>query len=209
MVKIAILGPGTVGSAVAKALSSKGHQIVFATRDPASDKIKKMLDETKGSTADIVANALKDAEVVFLTTPWSATEEVLKNAGNFNGKVLVDATNPIGPNLTLAVHGTTSGAEEVSKWATGARVVKAFNTIGCEHYLNPQFGTEKADLYVCSSDADAKKLVMGLGAELGFEPIDCGPITTARMTEPLALLWIFLAYPMKWGRNHAFKLIRK
>jgi predicted dinucleotide-binding enzyme len=179
------VGPGTVGTCLAKAFASKGHPIIFASRDPTSAKIKQLLAEIKGSTADSIQNAVKEGDLIFLTTPWSGTEEAIKNAGDLTGKIVVDCTNPLGPNLTyrrnricdltiprITVGTTSSGGEEVAKWAVGAKVVKAFNTIGCEHYTNPQFGAEKADLYVCSNDADAKRLVMGLAAELGFEPVD-------------------------------------
>jgi predicted dinucleotide-binding enzyme len=124
------------------------------------------------------------------------------------GKVLIDCTNPIGPNFTSAVGPTTSGAETVARWAEGARVVKAFNTTGFNVMEQPGFGAEAASMFICGDDAAAKSDVTALAEQLGFEVVDCGPLANARLLENLALLWISLAR-QGLGRDIAFKLLRR
>ncbi len=208
MVQIAVIGTGSVGAAIALALSKKGYQVTFGSRDPKSEKSQKVAQESQVKI-DSVENAIKHSEVIFLATPWDGTLQAVKSFGDLQGKVLVDMTNPIGPNLTLAVGKDTSGGEEVAKVALNAKVVKAFNTMGCNLYLEPDFGGQKADLYIAGDDKGSKDLLAKIGTSLGFDIVDCGGIQMSRYTEPLALLWINLAYPQKWGRNHAFKLLKK
>jgi 8-hydroxy-5-deazaflavin:NADPH oxidoreductase len=126
------------------------------------------------------------------------------------GKVLIDATNPLLPNLAGVEYGTTtSGAEQVAGWAHGARVVKAFNTVGFNIMANPAFGAGRAVMFYCGDDAGAKGMVKPLVDDLGFESVDAGPLSQARLLEPLALLWISLALVHGQGREIAFSLLRR
>ena len=126
------------------------------------------------------------------------------------GKVLIDAVNPLLPDLSGLVLGTTtSAAEQVASWARGAKVVKAFNTVGSNIMENPVFGQDKPVLFFCGDDASAKGKVKQLADEVGFEGVDAGPLTQARLLEPLALLWISLAFKAGLGREIAFKLLRR
>jgi predicted dinucleotide-binding enzyme len=97
----------------------------------------------------------------------------------------------------------------VASWARGAHVVKAFNTVGANIMSNPRFGQVAPVLFYCGDDAGAKKTVHGLVAELGFDAVDAGPLTQARLLEPFALLWISLAYGAGLGREIAFQLLRR
>ncbi len=143
-------------------------------------------------------------------TPWATTAEAIKAAGNLSGKILVDATNPLKPDLSgLAIGHTTSAGEEVARLAPGARVVKAFNTIGAVHMTNPRFGDQRASMFICGDDAAAKRTVASLAEALGFEPVDVGPLSQARLLEPLAMLWISMAFAYGHGPNIAFKLLHR
>ena len=123
---------------------------------------------------------------------------------------MIDATNPLLPDLSgLALPNTTSGAEQVAGWSRGAKVVKAFNTVGSNIMDNPAFGADKPVLFYCGDDSQAKSNVKRLAGELGFEPLDAGPLTQARLLEPFALLWITLALKQGLGREIAFKLLRR
>jgi len=147
---------------------------------------------------------------VVLATPWAAAREAVKAAGDLSGKILIDATNPLKPDLSgLALGHTTSAGEEVARWATGARVVKAFNTTGARNMADPRLGGQSASMFLCGDDAAAKKTVAGLAEALGFEPVDAGPLAQARLLEPLAMLWISMAYAFGHGPNIAFKLLRR
>jgi len=204
--KIAILGGGNVGGALGKKLGQKGHHITYGTRDPNSEKIKALLSQTPNSSASTNAEAVKAADVVILSTPWEATKEVILSAGDLTGKVVIDATNPLA-KMALAVGHTTSGGEQVASWAKGAKVVKAFNTIGYNIMENPESNGVKADLHIAGDDPEAKKIVANIAKDVGFVPLDVGGLTQARLTEPLAMLWISMAYAVGHGREHFFKYL--
>ena len=123
---------------------------------------------------------------------------------------MIDATNPLRPDLSGLVLGhNTSAGEEVARWAEGAKVVKAFNTTGAQNMANPKFGGQRASMFICGDDAAAKKAVATLAEALGFEPVDAGPLAQARLLEPLAMFWISMAYAHGHGPNIAFKLLRR
>jgi predicted dinucleotide-binding enzyme len=98
---------------------------------------------------------------------------------------------------------TDSAGEAVARWAKGAKVIKALNTTGSGNMLNPRYGNEALSMFMCGDDTDAKKLVTGLIADLGFEPVDAGGLTQARYLEPLAMLWISMAYRYGTARTSA------
>jgi predicted dinucleotide-binding enzyme len=109
----------------------------------------------------------------------------------------------------LALGYTTSGAESVSGWAPGARVVKAFNTTGSGNMMDADYRGQRPTMFFCGDDASAKEITAGLAEELGFEPCDCGPLMVARYLEPVAGLWVQLAYREGLGTDIAFKLLRR
>jgi len=210
-VKIGIIGAGNVGGTLGRAWAAKGHAVVFGARDPRGPKVQELVKATAGTArAATPAEAAAHGEVVLLATPWAAAQAALRGAGDLTGKILIDATNPLRPDLSgLTLGHTTSAAEEVARWAPGAKVVKAFNTIGAQHMANPRFGTQSASMLICGDDAAAKKAVLALAEVLGFDPVDAGPLTQARLLEPLAMLWISLAYAYGHGADIAFKLLRR
>src|SRR5262249_45574150 len=123
---------------------------------------------------------------------------VLRAADDLRGKVLIDATNPLvmspeGLRQGLVIGHTSSGAEQVARWAEGARVVKAFNTTGWQNMVDPVYESQGLSMFLCGDDAEAKKVVAGLAEQLGFEPVDVGPLRSARYLEPLGMLWIDMA----------------
>jgi 8-hydroxy-5-deazaflavin:NADPH oxidoreductase len=209
--KIGIIGAGSVGGTLGTGWVGKGHEVVFGVRDPGGGRVRELTQATGGrARAASVREAAGPAEVVVLATPWGATREAIEAAGPLRGKVVIDATNPLTPDFSrLTIGHTTSAAEQVAGWAPGARVVKAFNTIGAQHMANPVFGGQRASLFLCGDDAAAKQTVATLGEALGFEPVDCGPLTQARLLEPLAMLWISLANAYGQGPEIAFRLLRR
>ncbi len=137
------------------------------------------------------------------------TRETLSSAGNLTGKVVVDATNPFGPDGGLAVGHTTSAGELVASWAPGARVVKAFNSTGAGNMSDSNYGGVRLTMFICGDDPGAKQAVAGLAEELGFEAVDAGLLAVARYLEPLAGLWVTLAYRLGLGPDIAFALLRR
>ena len=208
--KIAILGSGHVGATLGKAWAARGHEITFGVRDPKGHKAQDAVKATGGKAHALSPKeAATAAEVVVLATPWANTQDAVRSAGEFAGKVVVDATNPLAEDFTsLALGHTTSAAEEVARWAKGGRVVKCFNTIGAEHMATPKVAGQSATMFLCGDDAAAKKTAERLAKELGFDALDAGPLRQARLLEPLAMLWISLAFQQKLGTGIAFKLLR-
>jgi predicted dinucleotide-binding enzyme len=171
--------------------ADKGHKITFGRRESNRE-------------------AAAGAEVVVLSVPWPVASGALRTAGDLAGKILIDCTNPLTDDLQgLSVGLTTSAAEQVAGWAQGAKVVKAFNTIGAVNFGNAKFGGELADGFYCGDDAAVKDVVKGLVQDAGMNPVDVGPLRNGRWLEAMAMLWIDLAVNQKQGTNHAFKLLRR
>ena len=209
--KIGIIGSGNVGGTLGVRFATAGHAVVFASRKPESAEMAELTARAgNGASAATAAETVAESEVILLATPWPATQEILKGVGGLAGKVLVDATNPLLPSLAGLEYGTTtSGAEQVAVWAPGARVVKAFNTIGVNVMANPSFGGTKPVLFYCGDDAAAKAQVGELASAIGFDARDAGPLTQARLLEPFALLWISLALQHGYGRGIGFQLLER
>lgn len=208
--KIAIIGAGNVGGALGRRWAALGHRVVFGVRDPGSQKVKKTVDAAgANASAAGVEEAASDAEVVVLTTPWEAARDAIDAAGDLEGKILVDCTNPLAGLEGLAIGHDTSAGEKIAHWAKGARVVKAFNTTGANNMADADYGEREVVMPICGDDADAKAVVAGLAEDIGFEAIDAGDIESARLLEPLAMLWIHLAYAQGFGREFGWSIVRR
>lgn len=209
--KIGIIGSGTVGSVVGPRWASKGHSIIYGSRDPAGDKMTALLDEI-GSAAQAVGieHVAKGCDAVLLATPFGATEEVIGIAGGLSGKIVLDATNPLSKDLSgLTLGFDDSGAEQVSRWAPGASVAKVLNMTGAGNMDNPDYSGKAASMFVCSDDDEAKSVASQLASDLGFDVVDSGPLANARLLEPMALLWINLALQLGHSPDIAFRLLRR
>lgn len=209
--KIGIIGSGNVGGTLGKRWARCGHQVVFSSRNPEAAAIQELV-EAAGPTARaaLAAETVLTSDILLLATPWPATREIVEGLGRLDGKILIDATNPLLPRLAGLEHAnTTSGAEHIAEWASGARVVKAFNTIGREVMENPQFPAGKAVMFYCGDDTHAKSQVRQLADDLGFDARDAGPLQQARLLEPFALLWISLAMVQGYGRQFGFQFMNR
>ncbi len=200
--KIAILGRGNVGGALGAGWEKHGYQVIYGVREPSKYK-----DALKTVS---VKEAAQASEVVVLAVPWNAVPAALHAAGDLRGKILLDATNPLLPELAgLDTPEGISGGEQVASLVPGVPVVKIFNTTGYPNMANPDYGGQPATMFYCGDDESAKRIAAGLAEDLGFEPVDAGPLRQARCLEPLALLWINLAVKQGLGVNIAFKLLRR
>jgi len=207
---IGIIGSGNVGGTLGRRWAQAGHQVVFGSRNPASKDMQELVAAAGGNARAASQREAGAAEVLLLATPWPATRPALAGLGNLAGKVLIDATNPLLPDLSaLEIGTTTSAGEQVAEWSPGARVVKAFNTVGYNIMADPGFGAERPVMFYCGDDAAAKEQVRTLIGQLGFEAMDAGPLRQARLLEPFALLWISLAYAQGQGRDIGFKFLRR
>ena len=187
--RITLLGKGNVGTALGEAWTRAGHDV-------------------KSGGRNNLAEAVSGAEVVVNALPWPAVEGALRGL-DLKDKILIDCTNPLLEDLSgLAVGTTTSGGELVAQWAPGARVVKAFNTTGSNNMADPAYPGSAIPMFYCGDDAGAKQVAAKLVADVGFTPVDAGPLSNARLLEPHALLWIWLAFH-GFGREFAFELTRR
>ena len=209
--KIAIIGIGNVGGTLGPAWAKAGHDVIFGVRDPNSEKVKTVLENSgQNARAAGVAEAASAAEIVVFATPWSATQDAVQAAGNLDGKLVVDCTNPIAPDLKgLVIGTTTSAAEQVAQWAQGARVVKAFNTTGSGNMANPLYESQPVTMFICGDDPEAREMVARLAEDLGLEPFITGPLYHARYFEPMAMLWVDMAYLQGKGPDFAYKILKR
>lgn len=209
--RIAVLGTGRVGKVLGTRWAEKGHQVTYGSRDPGSDRARQLIDQSGGKVSVApIAHAVSHAEVVLGAIPYDACEDTLKSLGDLKGRILIDCSNPLLPDLSgLYVGHTISAAEQVAEWALGSRVVKAFNTVSSATMANPRYESQSATLFYCGDDPSAKEAVRQLASDLDFDPVDAGPLSIARYLEPLAMLYIHLAIKQGWGSNSAFRIMRR
>jgi len=199
---------GKLGTIWARA----GHEVVFSY-SRSERKLEKLVRDAKGKArAGTAREAAQDADAVLLAVHWSRVDAVLKQAGDFSDKVVVSCSLPMNADDTgLVIAHTSSGAEELAKRAPKARVVSAFNTVPSEVLFGVFAARRRAarpSLVYCGDDARSKETVATLIRDVGFEPVDAGPLRIARYTEPFALLVAQLAYEGNDGPELAYRFER-
>ena len=212
---VGVIGSGDVGQVLGFGFAKLGHDVKIGSRDPKSEKLVKWVEKSgPRATSGSFAEAAKFGEVIVLATLWSGTKSAIDLAGEgaFDGKVVIDATNPLvftpGGGPSLALGHTDSGGEQVQRWLPKARVVKAFNIVGNAHMFKPEFPGGPPDMFIAGNDDGAKKTVTELLGSFGWPAIDVGGIEGSRLLEPLCILWVGIGVRTNsWG--HAFKLLRK
>lgn len=195
--KIGIIGTGRMGTALGRRWAQAGHEVCFGSRDPAKAEA---VAQTIGANArgGGYADAVAFGEVLLLSVPWKATQEVIESLGSLQGKVLLECTNNVGGD-----DGDVGTTEQVAQWARGAQVVKAFNTI---FYQIIEAEHEPLTVFMVGND-DAKAKVSPLVQDAGFEPLDAGPIGNAHYLDALARFIIHLGYQRGMGQHIAYKLV--
>ncbi len=207
--RIAIIGTGNVGAAIAQGLKGKGHQVTLGARDPEKAEIGDLAGRTASQRAT-PREAAHAADIIILALPWSAAEEAVKALGDLSGKIVIDCMNPLGMTggkLALTLGHTTSGGERVQSWLPGARVVKTLNQVGAEIMAENGHLAHRPVQLVAGDDPAAKTAAMDLLADLGFEALDAGDLSKARLLEPFAMVWINQALFRGKGRNWAFAAV--
>ncbi|HSD81943.1 MAG TPA: NAD(P)-binding domain-containing protein [Solirubrobacteraceae bacterium] len=213
--RIAVLGTGAVGQAVAAKLAALGHEVAVGTRDPDATLARTEPDALGNPPFGVwreahpevglatPADAAARAELIVNASNGAGSIAFLESAGeqNLSGKVLVDIANPLdvshGMPPSLLVSNTDSLGEQIQRRFPQARVVKALNTMNCEVMVDPGKVAGDHDVFVCGEDSDAKRQVTGLLQDFGWPPariVDLGGIASARGTEMYVALWLRL-----WG----------
>jgi 8-hydroxy-5-deazaflavin:NADPH oxidoreductase len=172
--KIAIIGAGSVGGTLGRRWAELGHSVCFGVRNVGDADAKALVGAINGDARLASSrDAAKDAEVVVLATPYAANAAAVTAAGDLSGKILIDVTNPIGSNFSLAVGFNSSGAEEVAKVAPRAKVYKAMNQVGFEVMADSSFAAGRPVMFVAGDDAAGKKVVLELVSSLGLRGYRC------------------------------------
>ena len=208
--RIGILGSGLMGGKLGTLFAKAGHRVVFSyARSDA--KLERLAQEAgKKARAGTPREAAEDADVVLLAVHWSRVDDVLEQAGDLSGKIIISCTLPMNRDDTaLAVAHTTSGAESIARKKRKARVVSAFSTAPSEVLFDvfaKRNRKRRPSMVLCGDDWRAKKVAAGLIRQLGFDPVDVGPLETARYIEPASLLIAKIAYDGATGPAVAYRL---
>lgn len=210
--RVGILGSSDVAKSLARGFIGEGHEVTLGSREP--EKLASWVQESgNGASSGTFSETAKFGELVVLAVNGAKSVEAVQMAGvdNFEGKVVIDATNPLdmsgGLPRLIGGLGTSSG-ELNQKALPGAFVVKAFNTVGHAHFYKPEFAGGPPDMFLCGEDADAKEKVSGICQVFGWNAIDVGGIGLSHYLEATAMVWIITAFTGNhW--NQAFKLLRK
>ena len=202
---------GNVGSVLGKKWADKGHSIRYGVRDLQNPKMMKLKEYNALNIHGRLVSEVADwSDVIILAVPWNAVEDTIKNLGNLSGKIIIDCINPIKKDLTgLDIGEYSSGAEKIADLTQGAKIVKAFNITGSSNMLNPNYGDQQADMFICGDNLESKTIVSDLAKEIGFNVVDSGPLSSASLLEHLALTWINLAFKQGFGTEFAFKLLKR
>lgn len=206
--RIGILGSGLMGSKLGTLFARAGHKVVFSYSH-SEQKLKRLAREAgKNACAGTPAEAAKDADALLLAVHWSRVNDVLKKAGNLSGKIIISCSLPMNAKDTeLTIAHNNSGAEELAKKIKKARVVAAFNTVPSEvlfSVFDHRRNKNHPSLVYCGDNRNAKKIVAKLIRDVGFNPIDAGPLRIARYMEPFAMLVAQLAYEGDYGPELAY-----
>jgi predicted dinucleotide-binding enzyme len=212
--RVGILGSGEVGRRLAAGFARRGHDVMIGSRDPDKAELQEWLtDEGAGVKAGTFAAAAEHGELLVLAVLGNAAEASIADAGPeaFSGKVVIDAMNPLDfsdgfpPKLSIA--GEDSLGERVQRALPDAKVVKAFNTIGNQYFVDPSFSEGQPTMLIAGNDEDAKRTVGDVLADFGWpEPVDIGDIEGSRELEAICIAWIRIG-GMRGAWDHGFKLL--
>lgn len=212
--KVGVIGSGPVGQVLASAFLREGYDVMLGTRDVSKPEVVKWKSQNvKGKTGSFQETA-KFGELIVLATGGSVTESAIELAGkeNFDGKIVIDTTNPIAKEppvngvLKFFTSLDESLMERLQRSIPKARLVKAFNSVGNSLMYKPAFNI-KPTMFICGNDAEAKSRVKIILDDFGWETEDMGGVESARAIEPLCMLWCIPGF-LNNSWNHAFRLLR-
>ena len=210
--RVGILGSGLMGGKLGTLFVRAGHEAVFSyarSREKLNGLARAAGSKAQAGTPQ---EAAQNADALLLAVHWSRIEDVLKQAGDLSGKVIVSCSLPLNAaNTELVLGHTTSGAEELAKKVPGAEVISAFNSIPSEVLVGVFEARGKAarpSLVYCGDKTRGKNIVATLIRDVGFDPIDLGSLRSARYIEPLAMIVAHLAYGGEGGPELAYRFER-
>jgi 8-hydroxy-5-deazaflavin:NADPH oxidoreductase len=187
-VKVAIIGTGRMGKGFATALARR-HEVTVGSRDPA--RARQAAAATGAARGTTYAEAAADAEVVILTVPWEAIDETLRQLGELDQTVVVDVSWPARKREREALRGSST-AEQIQRRLPRARVVKGWNHVHAQHLTAPEVDGIAASVLITGDDPQAKQTVFSLATDMGFHPVDVGPLKATRELERLVGVMLFV-----------------
>ena len=211
--RIGILGSGLMGSKLGTIFARAGHEVVFSYSH-SQRKLQRLAREARGrARAGTPREAASNADALLLAVHWSRVDDVLKQAGSVAGKVIVTCSLPMSADDTrLVVARTSSGAEALARKVRNAEVVSAFGTVPSEVFFDvfaaKRRRRRRPSLLYCGDDQDAKDVAARLIRDVGFEPVDAGPLRIARYLEPFTMAMAQLAYEGDEGPRVAYRIER-
>ncbi len=210
--RVGILGSGLMGGKLGTLFARAGHEVVFSYAR-SEEKLKRLAQDAQGNArAGTPREAARDADALLLAVHWSRVDDALEQAGDLSGKVIVSCSLPMNDDDTgLVVAHTSSGVEALARKVPGARVVSAFGTVPSEvlsRVFEAKGEAPRPSLVHCGDDEGAKGVAATLIRDVGFDPVDAGPLRIARYTEPFALLVGQLAYEGEGGPELAYRFER-
>jgi predicted dinucleotide-binding enzyme len=212
--RVGVLGTGAVGRRLATGFKGRGYEVMIGSRDPGKSDLREWLsDEGAGVQAVTFKKAAEHGELLVLAVLGDAAQDVIAHAGaeNFGGKVVIDAMNPLdfsgGFPPKLSISGEDSLGERVQRALPDAKVVKAFNTIGNQYFVDPEFSEGSPTMLIAGDDEGAKRLVSDLLADFGWsDTFDIGGIEGSRELEAICIAWVKIG-GARGSWDHGFKLL--
>ncbi len=204
--RIAIVGTGNVGGALAAKWAQAGHEILLGVRDTDNFKGAALLEQPN-TTVHNIPTAVAEAEVILLATPAPKAVEVAQSLGDTSGKIIIDAMNVV---MGRGPEGFTNTADAILANTATTAVVKCFNTTGFNNMKDTEYGDAQLDNFVAGESAYAKEVAQQLSADAGFaECYDVGGNDRFALMEQFAFFWINLAMFQGHGREIGFKLLKR
>jgi predicted dinucleotide-binding enzyme len=205
--KIAIIGTGNVGTALGANWKKSNHEIIYGSRNPQDEK---HIELKKFAQVVTLSQAAMLGDVIVLATPWQSTEKAINEmGGTLDAKIVIDATNPLKPDLSgLLISGDNSGGEQIAKWASKSKVVKALNSAFAKVMEQPEINGVKSMMLIAGDDLSALNTVAELVDDLGFQSQKMNGISNSRLLEMVGLTLITLGYKEGLGNEIGFSILK-
>jgi 8-hydroxy-5-deazaflavin:NADPH oxidoreductase len=203
--KIAIIGTGNVGSALAKGFAKVGHQVLFGVRNKNEFKGGGLVSE-KNVSVHTIAEATSSSDVTLIAAVPQAVHSIAEAMGDVSNKIIIDAMN----SVRIKPEPLSNTTEALMKLTNCKDIVKCFNTTGAENLANPSYKGQGIDMFYAGDSDKAKKIAERLAKDIGFENVyNFGGSDKFNLLEQFSLSWINLAMMQGYGRNFAFKIVKR
>lgn len=204
--KIAIIGAGNVGGALATKLIQANHQVLIGAKFPLSVKAIQLATKIGEDRFASIENACKQSDIIIISTPADAIISILEQCGHLQNKIVIDTTNAI----RVKPEPYATAFDAIKELANVDKLVKCFNSTGFENILDPIYHGAGIDMFYAGNNEEANQVAIQLAIDIGFANCyNFGGADKVALLEMFALSWINLAIMQGHGRNIAFKIIKR